>query len=81
MLGQHRQHHIDRHPSGMAPEQEPMQADRRDEKAGRNDGRAQGDQIDDLLELRQLLEPALERQGQQETREQLDAGLDDPQFL
>ncbi|HYN72268.1 MAG TPA: hypothetical protein VES60_07170 [Nakamurella sp.] len=62
------------HPPGVPPKQEPGQADRGDEKSGRNDGSAQGDQVHDPLELRQLFEAGLKRQGQQESGEQLNAG-------
>jgi hypothetical protein len=55
--------HVNRHPPGMPPEQESVQAHRGDEEARQNDRGAQGDQVDDLLELCQPFKSGLERQA------------------
>jgi undecaprenyl-diphosphatase len=65
----------------MPAKQYAVQADRRDEESGGGNRKGHRDQVDRPLVRAQLFEPGLERQGQQEAREQLHAGLHDPQLL
>ncbi len=63
------------------PEEQAVHTDGGDEQDGGRDRRQHGDEIDAALEAGQLVEPALERQGEQEAGEELDAGLHDAQLL
>ena len=66
---------------GVLAEQHAVQVDRRQpQRGGQHRGEDQA-QIDRLLELVQLRETVLERDGQQETGDDLGAGLGDPELL
>jgi hypothetical protein len=68
-------------PSGVPPEHHAVQADRADEERGGDDRRGHGEQVDGLLEIVQVGESGLERQGEQEPGEELNTGLGHPEFL
>jgi hypothetical protein len=62
-------------------EQNPMDQDRSDQEPGRCDRQTDRRQVNVLLELMQLREAVLERQGEQEARQQVEARLHHSQLL
>ena len=65
----------------LEPEGDPVVGGRRDQERGRDRGEEQGREVDLFLERRDFGEVLLERDGEQEGEEDLDAGQRDPQLL